>query len=366
MRVLYAINSGVLGGAEKHIADLAYGLTARGYQVYVWCKTGPINELFIKSPAIVSHHTIHFDLCLSYIFKLYKYLKREHIDVVHTHDLKAGVNALIAARLAGVPVRVGHIHTPLSVWEIISLKKTLNVYVYKLIHKMCATHEIAITDTAKTIKLKEGLSSTKIVVIPNAVSIDTEYDPKLVANYLDHWKFSDKFVVGYIGRLSIEKNLSMLVRVFARLSSDFDHIRLALIGGGDEETKLKQLISDLHIEQKVVINGIFPNEHKAAVYKTLNVFVFPSLTEGFGYVPLEALSMGLPVIASDIPVLQEVLGDSVVYFKTHDESDLYMKLKTAIIEPRQVTSHTVDKTLSKYSFQKFIDSYEALYKGKVA
>lgn len=365
MRVLYAINSGVLGGAEKHIADLTHGLAAKGHSIHIWCKAGPIDELFKDTTAVVTHQKLHFDICLSYIFKLYSYLKRENIDVVHTHDLKAGVNALIAAKLAGVPVRIGHIHTPLSVWEISRVKKAINLFVYRLVHTICATHEIAITHTAKDIKLKEGLDPAKIVVIPNAVNIDTRYDPELVATYLSQWGFTDKFVMGCVGRLSVEKNLSLLIKAFHKLALKHDNIRLALIGGGDEEVKLRELVHELNLEQKVVITGVFPDEHKAALFKTLNLFVFPSLTEGFGYVPLEALSLGLSVISSDIPVLKEVLQDSVVYFKSNDQADLYAELKEFIVSPKRVDSTVVSRIVASYSMPAFISNYISLYERKV-
>ncbi|MEN9389482.1 MAG: hypothetical protein RLY61_566 [Candidatus Parcubacteria bacterium] len=365
MRVLYAINSGVLGGAEKHIADLTHGLSAKGHSVHIWCEAGLIDELFKNTTAVVTHQKLHFDICLSYIFKLYNYLKRENIDVVHTHDLKAGVNALIAAKLAGVPVRVGHIHTPLSVWEISGVKKAINLFVYRLVHTTCATHEIAITNTARDIKLKEGLDPAKIVVIPNAVNIDTKYDPALVAQYLSQWGFTDTFVMGCVGRLSIEKNLSLLIKAFHKLALEHENIRLVLIGGGDEESKLKALINELNLEQKVVITGVFPDGHKAALFKTLNLFVFPSLTEGFGYVPLEALSLGLPVISSDIPVLKEVFQDSVVYFKSNDENDLCTKLKDFVTTNKGIDRAIVSKTVASYSMSAFISNYLSLYERKV-
>lgn len=364
MRVLYAINSGVLGGAEKHIADLTHGLAAKGHTVHIWCKAGPIDELFKDTEALITHQKLHFDICLSYIFKLYSYLKRENIDVVHTHDLKAGVNALIAAKLAGVPVRVGHIHTPLSVWEISRIKKAINLFVYRLVHVTCATHEIAITNTAKEIKLKEGLNPAKIVVVPNAVNIDTKYDTELVANYLSQWGFTGTFVIGCVGRLSTEKNLGLLIKAFHKLAMEYDNVRLVLIGGGDEESKLKKLVHELNLEQKAVITGVFPDEHKAALFKTLNLFVFPSLTEGFGYVPLEALSLDLPVISSDIPVLKEVLQDSVVYFKSNDEVDLYSKLKEFVVSPKRVDNTVVSKTVAGYSMSSFISNYISLYERK--
>ncbi len=365
MRVLYAINSGVLGGAEKHIADLTNGLSAKGYSIHIWCKAGSIDELFKGTQAVVTHQKLHFDICFSYIFKLFNYLKRENIEVVHTHDLKAGVNALIAAKLAGVPVRIGHIHTPLSVWEISGMKKTINLFVYRLVHVTCATHEIAITSTVKDIKLKEGLDPAKIVVIPNAVNIDTKYDPDLVVQYLNQWGFTDKVVVGCVGRLSVEKNLSLLIRVFHKLALGHDNIRLALIGGGDEEVKLKELVHRLNLEQKVVITGVFPDGHKATLFKTLNLFVFPSLTEGFGYAPLEALSLDIPVIASDIPVLKEVLQNGVVYFRSNDEIDLLAKLEEFIGFPEKVDSTIASKIVASYSMPAFISNYISLYERKV-
>ena len=362
MRILYAINSGVIGGAEKHIIDLAQGLSSEDNSIHIWCKKGPNNDLFAKAGAKVVIRDIHFDICLSYIFNLYKYLKKEKIDVVHTHDLKAGVNALIAARLAGIKVRIGHIHTPLSTWEVTKLKKTVNLVVYYFINRFISTHEIAITEVVKEIKIKERLDPNKIVVIPNAIKLETKIDKDESIKFITDWGFQDKYIIGYVGRLSREKNLTLLIKAFSKIYKENDNLRLALIGGGEEEVKLKKLIEELGIVDSVRITGVFAEEDKKSLFKTINLFVFPSITEGFGYVPLEALMLGIPVISSDIPVLQEVLGESVLYFRSHDIDDLYEKIKKAVITRYMPDTILVNDIIQKYSMSNFIKSYSNLYR----
>ncbi len=364
MKILYAINSAVLGGAEKHILELAGGMRERGHEVHIWCPQGPMNTQYRDAGATVVTTQAKFDLDPKYIAALYKHLKAHNIDVIHTHDLKVGCNGQLAAIFAKTPVRIGHIHTPISTWKIPVVKKIIDLVVYFFVANFLVSKEIAITEVGKTTKQKEGISKNKLVVIPNAVEPPRTVNVLKTKDFTQKWGFETNFIIGCIGRLTPEKDPFTLLKAFNKLSQEDENVRLALIGGGELEQPLKDTISELKLNDKVIITGVFEDTDKGELYKALSLFVFPSQAEGFGYVPLEALSYDLLVISSNLPVLKEVLGDSALYFNLGDPVSLYDELKLAINNYSNLQSETEarKKVLNAFTHEKFINAHEKLYK----
>jgi glycosyltransferase involved in cell wall biosynthesis len=306
-----------------------------------------------------------FDVDPIYISKLRKYLKREQIDVIHTHDLKGGVNAHIAGALAGVKVRVGHVHTPISQWQISKFKKIINILVYAFVGNFLIEKEIALSQDGKHQKVSTGILSGKIAVIPNYVETPQNPNNERKQEFIKKWGFEDSFILGCLGRISAEKGQELLIKAFYKISQEFPQARLALIGGGPLQQECQILINELKLNEKVVITGIFNDEDKATLFSTLQLFVFPSRAEGFGYVPLEALSLNIPVISSDLPVLKEVLGERVQYFQNENVEDLTREIRESINNYQILKNNVLDSSWigEIYGFNKFIDLYEKLYKG---
>jgi glycosyltransferase involved in cell wall biosynthesis len=129
----------------------------------------------------------------------------------------------------------------------------------------------------------------------------------------------------YVGAIEPHKNLALLVRAFSQLlsNSKFMELNLVILGKHSRGVKqLKYLVNQLMIKQKVIFTGVVDDDGLGEYYRNASLFVFPSLIEGFGFPPLEAMIRGIPVVASDIPCHREVLGDSVVYFDPFDVSSL--------------------------------------------
>ncbi len=118
MKILYIHNSARLGGMEQHVLDLVNGMVGAGHKVFVWCPEGKPAENYRKAGAEVYARGIHSDLDFKYIHELEMFLKNMEVDVVHAHELKAAVNALLAVRKAKTSVIVTHTHTPISEWRL--------------------------------------------------------------------------------------------------------------------------------------------------------------------------------------------------------------------------------------------------------
>jgi glycosyltransferase involved in cell wall biosynthesis len=137
----------------------------------------------------------------------------------------------------------------------------------------------------------------------------------------------------YVGATEPHKNLRRLLEVFGQLIHDptFSHLKLVIAGaeGRDHQT-LIALSDQRGLREKVILTGHLPEARLASLYREASVFVFPSLTEGFGMPPLEAMQMGVPVVASNIPVLLEVLGDAAIYFDPTSTASISSALRQAL------------------------------------
>lgn len=136
----------------------------------------------------------------------------------------------------------------------------------------------------------------------------------------------------YVGGFSIRKNVRSLLIAFSRtlanLSKDYKVLILGAVN--DEHSYLVTLCDSLNISDKVVFTGYIPYEDLPYFYNSASVFVYPSLYEGFGLPPLEAMSCRVPVITSNISSIPEVVGDTALLINPFDTEELKVALEKVL------------------------------------
>ena len=155
----------------------------------------------------------------------------------------------------------------------------------------------------------------KIVVTPNAIDDRFWVEPseEVVRNIRERYQLSNSFIL-YVGNIKPHKNLERLIEAFHYVRSQ-GRSELELLIIGDEISKLQSLRRAVHkydLHRYVRFHGYVPDETLAVLYRLASVFVFPSLYEGFGLPPLEAMASGTPVVTSNVSSLPEVVGDAAV------------------------------------------------------
>ena len=175
-----------------------------------------------------------------------------------------------------------------------------------------------------------GIPASRIRVIPEAVD-HTVFHPRQVPlafrskhGLSDQWQY-----VLYVGSEQPRKNFLTLIRAFARVRERVPGIRLLKVGQPEvprEREKALTLIRQLGIEDDVILCGHAEND-LPLFYNLCQAFVFPSLYEGFGFPPLEAMACGAPVICSNTTSLPEVIGDAALLFDPTDEDALVHHLE---------------------------------------
>lgn len=210
-------------------------------------------------------------------------------------------------------------------WDLFFLKKLIPMSL-KRADKILAVSEFTKNEIIKFYKICDE----KIEWIHNAVSDDfltQDVSEEKIKKVKEKYKLPENYIL-YLGTLQPRKNLPTLIDAYAllKLDSEFQrkNIKLVLAGGKGHnyDKNIDKIIKKSSLEKDVIFPGFIEEEDKAAIMKAANVFCFPSYYEGFGIPILEAMSLGVPVVASDILPHREIAGDSVMFFNPNIAGEL--------------------------------------------
>ncbi|MCL1675665.1 glycosyltransferase family 4 protein [Elizabethkingia meningoseptica] len=269
---------------------------------------------------------------LKSLFSLYKLFQKEKPMVVHGNTPKASLLSMIAARLAGVPVRIYYVHG-LRYESVVGKKKKLLMLMEK-VSCYFATNIIAVSKGTQEQLKSDNITSKEIELIWNGSinGIDTAYfDPDKV-NKAEIERITEKdFVFGFVGRIVKDKGIEELVCAFLELLKDNKNIKLLILGDFEENVNLSpEIVDKIHNHPNIVYVG--RQQDVRPFFKIMDVFVLPSYREGFGMVLIEAGAMKIPSIVTNISGCNEVIINNKTGFliENKNKKDLYSKMKYII------------------------------------
>lgn len=312
--VLYVSSISGIGGAELCLAELIEHLDRDRCAPLLYVEQpGPLVERLAQHGTPIVQGSFPFfrkRYPLVYwraVWRLRTTIRRHNIAVVHVNCDRAVPIAVTAARLASVPC-VCYIHDLLRAWYLPKYVKYLN-----------AAQCIAVNSRATAERcVAAGMQEGKIRVIYPPIQFSefagrTAGDGSMVRQALG--LPADAIVVGIIGKISRNKGHEELVRAFAAAVQQQPALRLLVVGDssmtGEDAfpAELAQLIQDLGIESRVTFGGL--RNDIPAVMRAIDLLAVPSRSEAFGRSAAEALAAGVPVIASDVDGLPEVVQHNV-------------------------------------------------------
>ncbi|MBI2222066.1 MAG: glycosyltransferase family 4 protein [Acidobacteria bacterium] len=203
-----------------------------------------------------------------------------------------------------------------------------------------ATHQaeriITVSETSKRDILQYfRIPPDKIEVIYNGIDdrFWTRPTDDEMERVRERYQLTGQFLL-YAGNIKPHKNLERLIEAFHQLRREgFDDLKLLIIG--DEISKYATLRRTVHrykLHQHVRFFGFVPDHTLAALYRLAAVFVFPSLYEGFGLPPLEAMASGTPVVTSNVSSMPEVTGDAALLIDPYDAEAIAAGIKTVLTD----------------------------------
>ena len=249
------------------------------------------------------------------LVKLIRLFSKEQPTIVHTHTPKAGILGILAANLAGVPIRI-HTVAGMPLMEAKGIKRQLLDNVEKLTYA-CATKVYPNSKGLEQFILKNNYAKAeKVKVIANGSSngIDTShFNPEIYTqqqNQVLRQQLGiqkEDFVFIFIGRLVGDKGINELVNAFKNLKFEIQNLKLLLVGPLETELDPLQSITLQEIESNPNIITTGFQDDVRPYFAIANALVFPSYREGFPNVVMQAGAMGLPSIVSDINGCNEII-----------------------------------------------------------
>jgi glycosyltransferase involved in cell wall biosynthesis len=230
-------------------------------------------------------------------------------------------------------------------------------------NRVLTVSEASKRDILRYFRVPEG----KIDVIYNA--IDERYgetpSPDEVERVRDRYQLNAPYVL-YAGNIKPHKNLERLIEAFHTLRQDGDlaHVKLLIIG--DEVSKyatLRRAVHKYKLHKHVRFFGFVPDKTLAVLYRLARVFVFPSLYEGFGLPPLEAMASGTPVITSNVSSLPEVVGDAALLIDPLNPAAIADAMRRVLMDSdlRETLREKGLKRVREFSWERSVRRVREIY-----
>lgn len=249
-------------------------------------------------------------------------------------------------------------------------------FLKRFIHEMPhiveqADRIITVSETSKADIVKIFKTNpAKITVVPSAPSVSYHLLPeKETKQKLRNQYGIKKSYILYVGGLNPRKNVTELIYAYSKIYRDLPGRQQLLIFGpnGQHLDRLQLLVKSLNLEEVVRFPGFVPSEDLPLFYNEADLFVYPSLYEGFGLPPIEAMACGTPVITSNVSSLPEVVGDAAVQVNPYDTLELANAI-FRVLTIEQLRESLIKKGLEhcrKYDWTKIAAQILAVYQEVV-
>jgi len=273
------------------------------------------------------------DLCS--LIKVWRVMRKEKPDMVHSMTPKAGLLCMVAAWLARVPVRI-HTFTGL-VWPTANGLKRRLLMGTDWLTCACATHIIPEGEGVKNDLLSHHITRKDIQVLGygNVRGIDLDYyNPDA---FHSKGAVNGLFTFLFVGRIVRDKGINELVAAFDRLYQERPNVRLVLVGRREDNLDPVRTETLQRIQRGDGIDAVGEQRDVRPYYASADALVFPSYREGFPNVVIEAGAMELPSIVTDINGSREIIvnGENGVIIPSHDTDALYQAMKHLVECPQE-------------------------------
>lgn len=298
------------------------------------------------------------------LMRLTSFLSRSSYSIVHTHTSKPGILGTLAARRAGVPAIMHTVHLFPFHEETGRVATAAYVGAQRLATRWC-DRIVAVSEYQRDWALRVGIGKPgQVISIPNGVPTQRAQSRRSVADVRAELGIGDAFTMLSTGRLAEQKGLEYLVRAGALLRQDLPSAKIVLAGDGPLRSSLSRLISDLGVEDMVLLLG-----HRSDIGDLLvaaDLVVLPSLWEGLSISLLEAMAAGKPVVTTTIGANCEVTndGETAVLVPPKDSLSLAAAIRDLAVDESRLEElgrRGQEVQRERYGMQGMLDTYMSEY-----
>ncbi|HEY9481100.1 MAG TPA: glycosyltransferase family 4 protein [Candidatus Paceibacterota bacterium] len=378
-KVLYFITKSNSGGAQRYVFDLATSLPKANFEALVAAGGAPESPLLRRLseagvrviPIISLQRDVSVWADTKSFFEMFRICRMERPQVVHVNSSKAGGLGALCARLAGVPRIVFTCHGWAFNEERPWLSRTA-IRFLSWLTVMLSHITIAVSNRDFIDGKKMPFCASKMFLVHNGIAEPQFKNRDLArASLAAVGKLSgiefprDSLLFGAIGELHKNKGYEYMIRAFAiaRKSRNFPY-RLIIMGTGEEKENLKKLISSLDLETDIALLGHV--ENAASFLPAFDAFTLTSIKEGLPYTVIEAGFAGLPVVATNVGGVKEMIEDmkTGILVQTRKPDDIAQGLLLLAKDPERALTYGAalrEKVRAEFSLEQMIEKTVKVY-----
>lgn len=364
IKILHVIDSLAVGGMERVVIDVVNGLDQARFEQMVCClsRRGEAAALLREGIRCIDlGKGAKADRLMP--LKIARAIRQAEPDIVHSQSW-SGVDTAIA-KLMTPGVKLVHSehgrHVPYLQAE--SLKRKIaRRGLYHL-----ADAVFAISAEVRAFYCREtGFSASRMLVIPNGIDARRMDEASRSGAREEFGIAADDFVIGTVARLDATKNTMMLIRAFAKLQRGQQNpdLKLLIVGDGAERVALESYAAKHGLNRAIIFTG--QRQDVSHLLGAMNVFALSSLSEGMPLTVLEAMAAWLPVVATNVGALPEMVEDGATGFLIEPENEMAMAERLALFQQNRALAKSFGeaarrKVEREFSLGQMLRQYADLY-----
>lgn len=317
-KILYVTSSpgAIFGGGKKVFFSLIQGLDKEIFQPVVCCsKEGLYSDLLANAGILVRPLNMDNRYNLWNVFRLARIMKEESVTIVHSQGGgRSNFFALLAAKLAKVPIKIVTVATLVERWEDTSFSRRS---VYKAVDRMIekfADKFICVSEELRQALMRgHGMTSQQVVTVHNGINISSHQcnrDREEILSELNLPK--DKIIISLLGRLVWMKGIDFFLEAAHELCKSHQDVHFLIVGDGPLRNELEQQMQQLGLSEVCTFTGF--QKDIPAILKIIDILAIPSHSEGLPMVILEAMACKVPVVGTTIGGIPEMIEDGTTGF----------------------------------------------------
>lgn len=368
LKVLHLVSSRGLYGAERVIINLTEAMNRQRFipQVVLLRNDGYPNLEFIEAFKKTKVHVIPAKKWIDFkaLQRIKQLITDEQFDIIHCHEMKGRLYALLCVYKRKNILITTH-HNWIKNNFVTSLFETFDAFYIRFFSRI-----IAVSYEVKNMLVKTMISSEKIEVIINGIDTDhfkinKDYRVKIrkELSVADNIK-----LVGSFGRISCEKGHIYFVKAAIEVLKKYPNTKFLILGNGPQEEEIKKYVLEQEASESIFILDFKGNIKE--YYSALDIFVLPSMIEGTPMALIEAMSMGIPVVATKVGGVGKIIihqknGLLVPPKDTKELSGAIIRLLNDEEMSRFLSSNASETAASSYSAKRMAMEYSNVYSKMV-
>ncbi len=350
-----------LAGTEIATYNMASHLTKNGHEIHVitsWDsglpEEGTEQGFFVHRLKLPK---IKFIGLVIFWFEVLVVLRKIDPDMIHVQRIDMAIPAFLARKFMKKPYAVwGQGFDVYFPWR---FKKTISKLVFK-------NADVVIAQTENMKKHMQEIFNREVFIIPNGIDVEKfKNSPakEMIRNILG--LDNSNRVIIFVGNLRPVKGVKYLIQAMSTIVQKEVNARLILVGKGQQSDYLKNLAKEFRLEKYVIFVEEVPHEKVPEYLTASDIFVLPSLSEGFSIVSMEAMASGLPIIATKVGVLPEIIEEGVNGFLIESEEPRKIAEKVLYLlgddDLRKRISENNKEKAKSYSWTSIVQRLEEVY-----